>query len=1183
MSNTAFHKSLLKDKAVINCGDIIVSHDAISWTHMLTLLITNEGTVLGVDSSDGQESILISELQSCHVLINTSANSHQMRRKIKGRHESDVSGSEPPPVIFVRSENNDKLYLEVSSQPQFLSIFLSLLAWQNLKPQGLAKKWFAENKAHNPNQSASDSHELLVCRFKIYGPIPNKSKNVNLVSGPPVPGFFDDLHASGINGSTNNSNADGGVSEGWFYTMGVLKSNGMLNFITELDGTLLYSIDINRHFSSEIREIHHSICNSPNTLFIGFIRELRMNNIVKNTTSLSSENLSQSLLSKDGRPVANNSRILIEFPLHIDLEDWFVGLNYFCKREYIGIYDEHSKYLNPSRTRVVDLEGTIDPDDTLGSTRTSESNENPDFSFSGGDNISQNTKPKLSHFTRDHLRVSKRVTIDLIEAKLDHLPSVNDADSKVYAEVIMWGYPWARTSIVNFSQNPFWKEEFSTDLPVSTQMLRIVIKKCSGNNGYSKSDKVVGKVFITPDILTQKLRNISTMMVETDSGESINVPGLLSVSHNLAAAAVAAPLNNNIVRLSIYDEGNLPVGKLLLTVDLKEYFILPPTEFQNLEEMLMNCPMKDLIEYCNNTVGTNETENVSYMLLDIFQSLGIEEEWFKSLIEVELVTVDKITRKNYLQKKTNLAQSTNVFNTLFRGSSIFTKSLERYNFRVGQEYLEKVFGNFFEKISSEKKNCEIDPRYVRLQEKEKRKGKNDLSTDNTSINDDSDTDSDDPEAEKREEERVNQIVEENFKNLYAYTEDIWSKIYLTSNDLPQQIKNQLKNFRNKVDLVCDPDDKSTSLNCLSAFIFLRFFCPAILNPKLFYLTKNHQTGHVQRTLTVIAKILLNLANRQQFSPHKETHLVKMNLFLEKHENEVLDYFDKISGRKNDFNEKILSLSHEMKRFDLGLSGDLASSELPTTPYLIDKNLRLTELIHLLQLNANSSRFLKLVLSPSSNSIATTISQDQSVHRTSQLAKSPQRSVQHDRGLSIDSSQAFHLNDERNVYQIGSLEFEKSDFLNLVEDDETEGFIKSLCRNNEEIFSFITSNVTLKDLQKESGNLGKKINSLAQRLQEPEYCSNLTQVKFLWEAFVDDVVERAYLNTSKNSITYYDPTFQDTPLPNHRLLVDNALSALRLKFSLDAKGGLLDNFSSASLANMMRRNSKNPFKRWLKKD
>ena len=66
------------------------------------------------------------------------------------------------------------------------------------------------------------------------------------------------------------------------------------------------------------------------------------------------------------------------------------------------------------------------------------------------------------------------------------------------------------------------------------------------------------------------------------------------------------------------------------------------------------------------------------------------------------------------------------------------------------------------------------------------------------------------------------MVEENFQNLYGYVEEIWYKIYITSNDLPDQIKLQLKNFRTKVELVCDPEDKVTSLNCLSAFIFLRF-------------------------------------------------------------------------------------------------------------------------------------------------------------------------------------------------------------------------------------------------------------------------------------------------------------------------------------------------------------------------
>ncbi|OBA23972.1 Rho GTPase activation protein [Metschnikowia bicuspidata var. bicuspidata NRRL YB-4993] len=1164
MSSSPFHTSLLKDKATPKCEDVMVSRDSVSWTQMAYVYINNQGNIVGADANQRQESILISGLQSCHVLINTLASTHHLRRRFsKNKPEFEMNGHEAPPALFIRSNNNDKLYLELTSQPQFISILSSLLAWQNLRPQGLAKKWFSERKGQDPHQSPSDSHELLVCRFKIYGPIPSKSKSVHLVSGPRAPGYFEELHSPGSSGFSASSLAEGLVPEGWFYTMGVLKSNGMLNFITELDGTLLYSIDINCVFSSEIRQVHHSICHSPNTLFIGHIKELRLNNVVKSTTTITPENTSPSLLLKEGRPVVNNSRILIEFPLHIDLEDWFVGLNYFCRREYIGIYDENSRFLTPCQTRVVDLEGTIDP----GNSSESES-------------LPQKSKPKLADFTRDHLQVSKRVTLDIIEANLGNIPINIGSDEKVYAEVLMWGYPWARTSIVNYTQNPFWKEEFSTDLPVLTQILRIVIKQCSGNKGYSHTDRVLGQVYITPDILTQKLRNLSTMMVGTNSGDNISVPCLQSVSSNLAAAAMAAPQNNNIVRLSIYDENNLPVGKLLLTVDLKEYFILPPAEFRNLENMLSNCPMKQLIEFCNNTVSTSEIENVSFILLDIFQSLGIEEEWFKSLIDVELVAVDKITRRNYQQKKTNLAQSTNIFNTLFRGSSIFTKSLEKYNFRVGQEYLEKVFGNFFEKISTENKNCEIDPRYIRLQEKAKRKRK---TLDENADFDDSDSESYDSDEEKQEEERIKQIVEENFVNLCAYTKDIWSKIYLTSNDLPSQIRIQLKNFRTKVDLVCDPEDKTTSLNCMSAFVFLRFFCPAILNPKLFYLTKNHQTGQVQRTLTVIAKILLNLANRQQFSPNKEAHLVKMNEFLRNHEHEVLDYFDKVSGRRNDFNEKILDLSHEMKRFDLGLSGNSASNELPTTPYLIDKNLRLTELIHLLQLNGSSSRHLRMALSASLNSFATTINLDMSTRQNSVSARSPLLMIQHERVSSLESGNDIRLNNDRNVYQIGSLEFEKSDFLDLAGDNETEGFIKSLCRSNEEIFSFINSNVTLKDLQVESANLGKKINILAERLQQAEDCSNLKHDDTLWEAFVDDILQRACLNLNKNCIAYYEPVFQGARPPNHKLLVDNALSAVKLKITSELKGNTSDTFPSGAITNMMRRNTKNPFKRWLKKE
>lgn len=1196
-----FQKALLRDSATFKGPDILVSRDTASWALAHKVEITPEGSMVAHDAH-GLLSLLLQNIQSCHVqvfaLVGSSEKNHPNRRRFgKKLADSDVSSTaDEPPVIYVRSYDNDRLYMKIGAKSVFGNLVLALLAWQNMKPPGLAKKWFAQNRVWNATTLTSDPHELLVCRFKIYGPVPLRAKTVTLVPGPKPPvcfSNFEDSSATAGSLTLLGSQLDGNVPEGWFYTMGVLKSNGMLNFITELDGTLLYSVDIKKVLLSEIRELHSSICGNPNILLIGHIKELRWNNVIKPTSALSLDSLNlQSLLTKDGRPIGNNLRVLIEFPLHIDLEDWFVGLNYFCKREYIGVFDENSTLVTIPNKRIVDLENTIDPDTSLesGSKANTSTGSAVTATLSAVKSSSAPaTPPDLNQFTRDHFRVSKKVTLDIIEAKFDNVAPGAKGKSKVYAEVVMWGFPWARTALVPQSANPFWKEEFLTDLPILTQMIHIVIKKTNGEVANLPSDRIVGTVYLTPDILTQQLRRTSTMSVGMGGGEGISLPGLTLISQSLNAAAAAAVQNNNIVRLLIYDANNMLVGKLLLTVNLKEYLIPAPQDFRILENMLLNCPMKELIEFCNSTVVTSDFENVSFILLDIFQSLGVEDKWFKTLMELELVMVDQVTRKNYGKKSASGTSSNNMFNTLFRGNSIFTKSLEKYILRIGQEYLEKVFGDFFEKITVEKKNCEIDPRYVRQQVRSARKNALGKTTSNSSEEDD-DSDELDSDAEAEQENLVQETVEQNYKNLYAYTEEIWQKIYVTSNDLPLQIKNQLKNFRTKVDLACDPDDKVTSLNCLSAFIFLRFFCPAILNPKLFYLTKTHQTGQAQRTLTFIAKILLNLANRLEFSPHKEPHLVKMNEFLKKHEPEIYDYFDKITGRKNDFNEKVLDLSHEMKRFDLGLSGDSASSELPTTPYLIDKYLRLTEFIYLLHLNSHGrmhSQSSKLNSSISSASITTTLSQSTSGHYNGTANNTSLKPQIPDRRALLDSTDDIQVNEDGNVYQIGSLEFEKSEFLDLVGDNETEGFIKSLCRSNEEIFSFITSNITLKDLQKQSTNLVNKINELSQQLQQPEQCRSLQADTKLWEAFVRDVVARAVLDTLHNAIVFSDHHFQDSPLANQKRLTENALTGLKLKFPVEYHGGelmlMVESFSSVSLGSTLRTNTKNPFKRWLKRD
>ena len=93
-----------------------------------------------------------------------------------------------------------------------------------------------------------------------------------------------------------------------------------------------------------------------------------------------------------------------------------------------------------------------------------------------------------------------------------------------------------------------------------------------------------------------------------------------------------------------------------------------------------------------------------------------------------------------------------------------------------------------------------------------------------------------------------------------------------------------------------PEAKYTAVG---AFVFLRFFCPAIVAPEVEGLVDSTPTKEMRRGLLLIAKVIQNLANNVLFGA-KEPFMVPLNDFLVQNINSVVAYLHEISVRQCSF-------------------------------------------------------------------------------------------------------------------------------------------------------------------------------------------------------------------------------------------------------------------------------------------
>ena len=538
----------------------------------------------------------------------------------------------------------------------------------------------------------------------------------------------------------------------------------------------------------------------------------------------------------------------------------------------------------------------------------------------------------------DMFRVERLLSLRVIEAKLysDRVSSFHSSGSQsaaennkqsamignYYTELQLDHEVRARTAVKKETSTPFWREEFEfVDLPpvISTAVMEMKTRN-PGQKDWTLAHAP----------LDLEKGNINPQTIEGD----IEVSPL-----DLTYGKVDLRLDD-VERATdtekwwpILDEQEEVVGELFMKVRIEELVVLMGRDYAPISELLHSFPNGLTTQITQMAHG--ELKRLSEILLNIFQVSGHASAWLMSLVEDEIDSVHRETpvskfrygrriasndsfesgveREMFLR---DLGKNASVeANLLFRGNSLLTKALDLHMRRLGKEYLEDTLSEKMRDIDESDPECEVDPHRVRNQED----------------------------------------LERNWRNLKALTENIWSSIAVSALRCPPELRIIMRRIRDCAEDRYGDFHRSVAYSSVSGFLFLRFFTPAVLNPKLFGLLKgqydhfghkslgictdNSITGHprprAQRTLTLITKTLQTLANMTTFGA-KEPWMEPMNVFLTTHRQEFKSFVDEICDISSDRATSAIPPSYATPITILGRLPGTSREGFPSLPYLIDQ-------------------------------------------------------------------------------------------------------------------------------------------------------------------------------------------------------------------------------------------------------